>query len=186
MADYTELVKKLRNRRVCLQTGLNLDNDYPLLREAADAIEKLSTYSDFYEELTDRGIKGIRELLNKFPTPPKEEHSPVYESLKRGLEQAINGENREVVVTNGDKIRSMSDYDLADWIAEILTYHGALYTQRDRFECDQECPLYKCCNDQPTDNIEGWLKLPADLPVMYYPQVDGITPTIIPAEEGKG
>lgn len=43
MADYAELVKKLRNRRVCLQTGLNLDNDYPLLREAADAIEQLST-----------------------------------------------------------------------------------------------------------------------------------------------
>lgn len=29
------------------------------------------------------------------PEPPKEEHSPVYESLKRGLEQAINGETRE-------------------------------------------------------------------------------------------
>ena len=65
-------------------------------------------------------------------------------------------------ITNGDKIRSMSDYDLADWIAEILTYHGGLYTHRDRFECDQECPLYKCCNDQPSDNIEDWLKLPAD------------------------
>ena len=27
--------------------------------------------------------------------------------------------------------------------------------------------------------------IPADLPVMRYPQVDGITPTIIPAEEGQ-
>lgn len=25
--------------------------------------------------------------------------------------------------------------------------------------------------------------IPADLPVMYYPQVDGITPTIIPADK---
>jgi hypothetical protein len=39
--DYTELVKKLRNRRECLQTGLDLDIDYPLLRDAADAIEWL-------------------------------------------------------------------------------------------------------------------------------------------------
>ena len=29
------------------------------------------------------------------PQPPKEEHNPVYESIKRGLEQAINGEPRE-------------------------------------------------------------------------------------------
>ena len=71
-------------------------------------------------------------------------------------------ETHHVKPTNGDVIRGMTDYDLADWIAEILTYHGGLYSQRDRFECDQECPLYKCCNDQPSDNIEDWLKLPAD------------------------
>lgn len=40
--NYDDLIKKLRNRRVCLQTGLDLDIDYPLLREAAEAIESLS------------------------------------------------------------------------------------------------------------------------------------------------
>ena len=70
--------------------------------------------------------------------------------------------------TNADKIRSLSDYDLADWIAQVLMYHGS-FSRRpltiDDNECPRECPLYKCCNDQPSDNIEDWLKAPADLEV---------------------
>lgn len=71
----------------------------------------------------------------------------------------------EKLLSNGDKIRSKSDYDLADWIAQILMYHGS-FSRRpltiDDNECPHECPLYKCCNDQPSDNIEDWLKAPAD------------------------
>lgn len=37
---YDELVKRLRNRRICIQQSGSLD-DFPLLREAADAIEEL-------------------------------------------------------------------------------------------------------------------------------------------------
>lgn len=40
---YENLIKKLRNRRVCIQSGGNLETDFPLLQEAADAIEKLAT-----------------------------------------------------------------------------------------------------------------------------------------------
>ncbi len=29
-------------------------------------------------------------------------------------------------------------------------------------ECPHECPLYKCRNDQPSDNIEDWLKSPVE------------------------
>lgn len=65
----------------------------------------------------------------------------------------------EKPMSNGDKIRSMSDYDLADWIAQILTYHRPFSVDDD---CPHECPLYKCCNDQQSDNIEDWLKAPAD------------------------
>lgn len=36
-----ELVKRLRNRRVCIQQSGSLD-DFPLLKEAADAIEELN------------------------------------------------------------------------------------------------------------------------------------------------
>lgn len=68
----------------------------------------------------------------------------------------------EKPMSNGDTIRSMSDYDLADWIAEILIYHGKVALNEYHVDCDKRCPLYKCCNDQPYDNIEDWLKSPAD------------------------
>lgn len=69
----------------------------------------------------------------------------------------------EKPMTHGDEIRSLSDYDLADWIAQILTYHSAYVTRAIyEYECPHECPLYKCCNDQPSDNIEDWLKSPVE------------------------
>ena len=60
--------------------------------------------------------------------------------------------------TNADHIRSMNDYDLAEWLCKILTY----CSNKGINECSSDCPLYKCCNDQPTDNIEGWLKCPLE------------------------
>ena len=41
MTMYEELIKQLRNRRICVQYGGDLGQDYPLMREAADAIEEL-------------------------------------------------------------------------------------------------------------------------------------------------
>ena len=38
---YEELIKKLRNRRECVQSGGDLERDYPLLKEAAAAIESM-------------------------------------------------------------------------------------------------------------------------------------------------
>ena len=37
---YDELIKRLRNRRICIQQSGSFD-DFPMLREAADAIEEL-------------------------------------------------------------------------------------------------------------------------------------------------
>lgn len=60
--------------------------------------------------------------------------------------------------THADRIRAKSDEELADWIAQILTYHNVkMYV-----ECEKACPLYKCCNNQPYDNIENWLKSPVE------------------------
>ena len=65
------------------------------------------------------------------------------------------------VFTNGERIRNMDDKKLADWIADILFYHAEM--ERDYGnDCSAECPLYECCNSQPTDSIEEWLQLPAD------------------------
>ena len=58
--------------------------------------------------------------------------------------------------TNADRIRSMSDYDMADWIADILNHCD---NKAPEDECLESCPLYACCN-LPFDNIENWLKSP--------------------------
>lgn len=79
-------------------------------------------------------------------------------------EPILRVETHHVKPTNGDVMRGMTDYDLANWIAEILTYHGAFSSYQD-WDFERKCigcPLEKCCNDQPSDNIEDWLKLPAD------------------------
>ena len=41
MREYEELIKKLRNRRVCVQNGGDLETDFPIMKEAADAIVEL-------------------------------------------------------------------------------------------------------------------------------------------------
>lgn len=66
---------------------------------------------------------------------------------------SLSLENKQ---TNADYIRSMPNHDLADWIAQVLTYHGATLSHP-MYDCNKECPLYKCCNDQQSDNIEDWL-----------------------------
>lgn len=61
--DYRELVKSLRDA-----TGwANASQHYTLMREAADAIESLLNYEALYRDLTDKGLKTIRELLDKYP-----------------------------------------------------------------------------------------------------------------------
>lgn len=60
--------------------------------------------------------------------------------------------------TNGDRIRRMSDYEMADWIADILNHCDNKTPEE---ECLESCPLYACCN-LPFDNIENWLKSPAE------------------------
>lgn len=54
-------------------------------------------------------------------------------------------------MTNADRIRSMTDEELAEWLAEVLFHCSNTI-------CDERCPMYKCCCDQPSDNIEDWLK----------------------------
>lgn len=58
--------------------------------------------------------------------------------------------------TRRDVFRAMSDSELAEFLAAILDNcfefgaHGS--------KCREDCPMYECCNDQPYDNIEEWLK----------------------------
>ena len=62
-------------------------------------------------------------------------------------------------ITNYDLIISKNPYELAEWIAKILDHCENKMPDE---LCRQSCPLYKCCNDQPSDNIEDWLKAKAE------------------------
>lgn len=44
---------------------------------------------------------------------------------------------------------------LAEWLAEVLFHCSNTI-------CDERCPMYKCCCDQPNGNIEDWLKQEAE------------------------
>ena len=75
-------------------------------------------------------------------------------------DDCVSYRNREKQpATNYSRIVSKSPYELADWIAKILDHcENKLPDEL----CLQTCPLYKCCNDQPSDNIEDWLNAPAE------------------------
>lgn len=63
-----ELVKRLRNRRVCIQQSGSLD-DFPLLKEAADAIEELSKQVELEHQsgFADGQIAANRKKLRWIP-----------------------------------------------------------------------------------------------------------------------
>ena len=54
-------------------------------------------------------------------------------------------------ITNYDRIVSKTPGELAEWLAEVMFHCSNTI-------CDERCPMYKCCCDQPSDNIEDWLK----------------------------
>lgn len=58
-------------------------------------------------------------------------------------------------VTNYDRLVSKSPEELAEWLAEVLFHCSNTI-------CDKKCPMYKCCCDQPSNNIEDWLKQEAE------------------------
>lgn len=126
MADYAELIGEL----YLVASQAKSNNRRKLLERAADAIEHLvsvakqqevelvemtgelaskTTYSELYEELTDKGIKTIRELLDNFP-----KWIPVTERLPELHE--------EVLVCNGEYglsglgFAAVAVWDGTDWI----------------------------------------------------------------------
>lgn len=57
-------------------------------------------------------------------------------------------------MTNADRIRAMSDAQLAEFLARVT---DKCWRAGQRGECDKDCPMYECCNEQVHDNIEEWL-----------------------------
>lgn len=61
----------------------------------------------------------------------------------------------ESTLTNEDRIKAMSTAQLAEFLAEIM---DNCWNAGRCGECSEDCPMYKCCNDQFSANIDEWLK----------------------------
>ncbi len=59
--------------------------------------------------------------------------------------------NSAVPMTNADRIRAMSDEELAKWICSIMTAEC----------CDQRCPARDICN-LGDNGLVKWMKQPAE------------------------
>lgn len=84
---YDDIIKRLRNRRICIQQ-LGTLNDYPLLGEAADAIEKLSK------------PKWIKFAVRELTADEKEDHPDgcyIMDCEKPD-------DNEEILVSNGKRV----------------------------------------------------------------------------------
>ena len=55
------------------------------------------------------------------------------------------------IITNADRIRAMSDEELAEWICSIMTAEC----------CDQRCPARDICN-LGDNGLVKWMKQPAE------------------------
>lgn len=56
-----------------------------------------------------------------------------------------------VPITNADRIRAMSDEELAEWICSLMTAEC----------CDQRCPARDICN-LGDNGLVKWMKQPAE------------------------
>ena len=70
-----------------------------------------------------------------------------------------NGYDSYEPITNYDLLISKTPKEIAEWLADILDH---CENKKPEELCRMSCPLYKCCNDQPSDNIEYWLKSPVE------------------------
>ena len=129
-------------------------------------------YSLFVEAGHDSMPYSRRDDCPLVPVPPHgrlidadamSEDCPfcLYEKTEENCPGCFEGSNyRPKLITNADRIRGMSDEELAEWLADILNHCD---NKKPEELCHMSCPLYKCCNDQPSDNIEDWLKSPVEV-----------------------
>ena len=90
---YDELIRRLRNRRICIQQTGSLE-DFPLLCEAANAIEELSKdlerskeWAGFWEEEANRANEKIAQYVLAVANKPK--WIPVTERLPQKTQRCI-------------------------------------------------------------------------------------------------
>lgn len=154
--DYKDLVTKLRNRRVCIQSGGDLEKDFPLMREAADVIEEL--------------ILELAETSNEMQRQMCRADGGQWISVDKELPKSMTS----VLLTVK---RVGKGFNHTPFIST-----GYLCTDGCSWWCSHDglCSLAEV-------EVTHWMNSPEipreALPVMYYPQVSGITPTLIKEEE---
>lgn len=126
MTDYTELIKKLRNRRICLQSGGHAE-DFGLWTQAADAIEELVQVRDHQRDILrefggETGIRQKAELCHDLWEMLKEKVPrwiPVTERLPKDHERVlvVNDDGKMMVAQRAedDWWRYYCAYDVDRW-----------------------------------------------------------------------
>lgn len=71
-------------------------------------------------------------------------------STENEFQYCVEGPCENEVITNADKIRAMSDEELAEWICSLMTADC----------CDQRCPARDICN-LGDNGLVKWMKQPA-------------------------
>ena len=109
---YDELIKRLRNRRICIQQSGSLD-DFPMLREAADAIEELQAAVD---GLTVQTNMVFEETEGRTVIKFEPKWIPVTERLpeKDQTVLAYCAEDNFCYISRMHQ--SFEDYDVTHWI----------------------------------------------------------------------
>ncbi len=107
---YDELVKRLRNRRICIQQSGSLD-DFPLLQEAAHVIEKLSKTLADHDEM----LHAYRHVCNGLS--PDEVQKRISQPRWISVEERLPDSGTCVLVTDGLEVGE-------GWITEIINTKG--------------------------------------------------------------
>lgn len=140
---YDDLIKRLRNRRICVQQ-LGTLNDYPLLGEAADAIEELEQYAELYKD----GGEAAKKAAETYKAAYIAEHDARVTEFPRWIpvEERFPEDGMTVLVTDGCSI-DMAVYNQIgpDWAGGIFV------------DCGSVVPLINA------DYVTHWQPLP-DLP----------------------
>lgn len=127
---YTELVKTLRNRRVCIQSDGDLERDFPLMLQAADAIEHLTkAVANYAEQACENETRWIpvTERL-----PGEDGQYVVY--LKAPDEWEFPAELSYVTKLEFDKAQML-------WVSDYNSYNAVIDAVNNDYKVTHWMPL---------------------------------------------